>query len=161
MKAPSGETGDSGITHRAETALFIPKKAKKTRAPKRVLHMIRFTLFEIGFIGRIVGVRVASDLDMSTYGSVAGRQEPYFEWPPVVIVHFSGEDPIPSPAWFKIFLLDPALVLLGMPSPGPPPETREDVVIHAIERVRTHDMPMIIGPTSYLGVELVDQIGGS
>jgi hypothetical protein len=85
MKAPSGETGDSGLTHRAETVLFVPEKAKKTGASKRIPHMIRFTLFEIGFIGRIVGVRVASNLDMSTYGSVAGRQEPYLEWSSVVI----------------------------------------------------------------------------
>ena len=74
MKAPPGERSDFGIAHKAEAALLIPKKAKKTRTPKRDPHMIRFALFEVGFVCRIVGVRVASDLDMSAYGNVAGRQ---------------------------------------------------------------------------------------
>ena len=32
---------------------------------------------------------------------------------------------------------------------------------HVTKRATTHDVPMIIGPTSYLGVELVNQIGGA
>jgi Histidine kinase-, DNA gyrase B-, and HSP90-like ATPase len=52
----------------------------------------------------------------------------------LVIVHFPGEDPVASSALCKVFLSKPALVLLWVPSPGPSPETREDVVIHAIER---------------------------
>src|ERR1700694_4785314 len=48
VKAPPGETGDSGIAHRAETALLIPEKAKNTRTPKRILHMICFAFFEVG-----------------------------------------------------------------------------------------------------------------
>ena len=160
MKAPPGERSDFGVAHRAEAALLHPKKANKARTPKRVPHMIRFALFEVGFICGIVGVRVAFDLDMSTDGSVTGRQEPYFEWPLLVIVHFAGEDPISSPALFKIFLFDPVRVLLGVSSSGPSPEPREDFVIRAIERAFTHDMPMIIRPTSYLGVEFVDQFGG-
>jgi hypothetical protein len=36
----------------------------------------------------------------------------------------------------------------------------EDFVIHTYKRVFTHDVPMIISPTSYLGVEFFYQIGG-
>jgi hypothetical protein len=77
----------------------------------------------------------------------------------LVIAHFSGEDPVSSPTLSKIFLLDPAPVLLGVSSPGPSPETREDVVIHAIEGAFTCDMPMVVRPTSYLGVEFINQFG--
>ena len=72
MQAPPREAGDFGITHRAETALFIPEKAKKTRALKRVPHMIPLAFLEVGFIDGIIGVRLALNLDMSAYGSSAG-----------------------------------------------------------------------------------------
>jgi len=65
VQAPSCDPGDPGIAHRAEAALFVPEKAKNTGAPKRILHMIGFTFLEVSFINRIVGVRVASNLDMS------------------------------------------------------------------------------------------------
>jgi hypothetical protein len=73
VKVPPGETSDFGVAHRTEASLFKPEKAKKTGAPKRVPHMIRFAFLEVGFIGRIVGIRIASNLDMSTYGSSASR----------------------------------------------------------------------------------------
>jgi hypothetical protein len=50
VKAPPCERSDFGVAHRTEAALLIPKKAKKTRTPKRVPHMIRFALFEVGFV---------------------------------------------------------------------------------------------------------------
>ena len=74
VQAPPRESSDFGIAHRAEAALFRPEKAKKAGAPKRVPHMVPFAFFEVGFVGRIVGIRVASNLDMSTYGSSAGRE---------------------------------------------------------------------------------------
>ena len=46
-----------------------------------------------------------------------------------------------------------------MPSPGPLPQTSEDGVVNACKDAFTHDVPMIIGPTSYFGVEPMDQIG--
>jgi hypothetical protein len=73
-KTPARNTGDSELAHRAETALLIPEKAKDTRSPERDLHMIRLAFLEVGFIGRIVGVRVASNLDMSLDGSTTGQQ---------------------------------------------------------------------------------------
>jgi hypothetical protein len=36
--------------------------------------MIPFAFLEVGFVGGIVGICVASNLDMPTNGSVAGRQ---------------------------------------------------------------------------------------
>jgi len=79
VKAPSRDSSDSGITHWAEAALFVPEKAKDTRAPKRVQHVIRFAFLEVGLTGRVVGIRVASNLDMSLDGSTTGQQESHFE----------------------------------------------------------------------------------
>jgi len=74
VQAPPREASDFGIAHRAEAALFRPEEAKKTGAPKRVPHMVPFAYLEVGFVGRIVGIRVASNLDMSADGSSAGRE---------------------------------------------------------------------------------------
>src|SRR5947208_3646199 len=52
-------------------------------------------------------------------------------------------------------------VRAGTPPPsGPLPQTREDFVIRTRKRAFTDNVPMIISPTSYLGVEFFDQIGG-
>jgi len=160
VKAPSGETGDFGIAHRAKTALFIPEKAKNTRTLKCFQHMIRFAFLEVSFIGGIVRIRVASNLDMSSNGSVASQSQPHFVPLSLVITCLSDEAPVSIPVLLKVFLLDPAQGFVSVSSSGPSPQTREDFVIHASKRALTHDVPMIIGPTSNLGVELINQSGG-
>ena len=79
---------------------------------------------------------------------------------PLVIIAFPDEGPIPVPMPLKVFFFDPARVFVSVPSSCPSPQTREDSVIHAGERAFAHHVPMIIGPTSYLGVEFLDQSGG-
>ena len=73
-KKPPGEAGESGVARNAKAALFIPKKTKKTRTLKRALDMIRFAFLEVGFIDRVVRVRLAFNLDMPTNGSVSGQE---------------------------------------------------------------------------------------
>ncbi len=70
MKAPARDPGDFCIAQRAESALFIPEKAKSASTPKRVQHVSPFTFFEVGFIGGIVRVRFAPDLNVPFDGSV-------------------------------------------------------------------------------------------
>ena len=65
MKPPACDPGDFCMAQRAESTLFIPEIAKSTRASERISHVIRFAFLEVGFIGGIVGVRVAFNLDMS------------------------------------------------------------------------------------------------
>ena len=160
VQAPPSESSDFGIAHRAEAALFKPEKAKKAGAPKRVPHMVPFAFLEVGFVGRIVGIRVASNLDMSSNGSVASQSQPQFVPLSLVITCLSDEAPVSIPVLLKVFLLDPAQGFVSVSSSGPSPQTREDFVIHASKRALTHDVPMIIGPTSNLGVELINQSGG-
>ena len=68
MQSPSRDSGDFGLAGQTETTLFMPEITKSTRASERVPHMIRFAFLEVGFIGRIVGVRVVFNLDMSLDG---------------------------------------------------------------------------------------------
>ena len=72
VQAPSRSPGDLEITNRAETALFIPEKAKDVGTPKRLSYMSGFAFLEVGFIGGIVGIRIRSYLDMSLDGCAAG-----------------------------------------------------------------------------------------
>ena len=69
MQAPPREAGDLGLACQTETTLFMPEITKNTGTSERVPHVIRFAFLEVGFAGRIVGVRVAFNLDMSLDGS--------------------------------------------------------------------------------------------
>jgi hypothetical protein len=50
----------------------MPEIAKSADAPKRVQHVSPFTFFEVGFIGGVVWVSFALDLDLSFDGSALG-----------------------------------------------------------------------------------------
>jgi hypothetical protein len=72
MKAPSSNPGDFCVAQCAESTLFMPEKAKSAGTPKRIQHVSPFTVFEVGFIGGIVWVSFALDLDLSFNGSALG-----------------------------------------------------------------------------------------
>jgi len=72
MKAPAGDPGDFCIAQCAESTLFMPEIAKSAGTPKRVQHVSPFAFFEVGFVGGIVRVRFAFDLDVSFDGSALG-----------------------------------------------------------------------------------------
>jgi hypothetical protein len=119
-----------------------------------------FAFFEVGFIGWIVWVSFAFNLDVSFDGSALGVVQPGFSWPSFVIAGFSEEGPVTVPAPFKVFRFEPARAFVRVPSSCPLPQTREDVAIHVSKRVFAHHVPMIVRPTANLWVELIDQIGG-
>ncbi len=159
MKAPACDPGDFCIALRAKSALFMPEIAKSAGTPKRLQHVSPFAFFEVGFIGWIVRVSFAFNLDVSFDGSAHGVVKPDFSWPSFVIAGFPEEGPVPIPAPVKVFRLEPARAFVRVSSSCPFPQTREEGVIDASERAFTHHMPMIVGPTANLGVELIDQIG--
>jgi len=70
VQAPSRGPGDLQIANRAETALFIPEK--DTGGPKRLSHVSFFALFEVDFIGGVVGIRISFQFDVSLDGRAAG-----------------------------------------------------------------------------------------
>ena len=160
MKAPTCDPGDFCIALCAESTLFIPEIAKSAGTPERVQHVSPFAFFEVGFIGWIVRVSFAYNLDVSFDGSALGVVQPDFSRPSFVIASFTEEGPIPVPALVKIFRFDPARAFVRVSSSGPFPQTREDGAIDASERAFAHHVPMIVRPTANLWVELIDQIGG-
>ena len=72
--APACDPGDLGVADGAESALEPPEKAKSPRPPKRSRHIVSFALFEVGFMGRIVRISGALDLDVPLYGRATGEQ---------------------------------------------------------------------------------------
>jgi hypothetical protein len=119
-----------------------------------------FAFFEVGFIGWIVRVRFAFNLDVSFDGSALGVVQPDFSRPSFVIAGFTEEGPVTIPTPVKVFRFEPARAFVRVSSSCPLPQTREDVVIHVSERVFAHHVPMIVRPTANFRVELIDQIGG-
>ena len=160
MQAPACDPGDFCIALRAKSTLFMPEIAKSASTPKRSQHVSPFAFFEVGFIGWIVRVGFAFNLDVSLDGSALGVVQPDFSRPSFVIAGFTEEGPITIPAPVKVFRFEPARAFVRVPSSCPLPQTREDVAIHVSKRVFAHHVPMIVRPTANFRVELIDQIGG-
>jgi hypothetical protein len=160
VQAPTRDPSDFCIAHSAEPALFMPEKAKRTSTPKRFLHMGFFALFEVDFIGGVVGVRVTFDFNVSPDGGATGVAQPNLTGLPLVIARFTEEGPVATTMRRKVLLFAPACGFVRVSSSCPSPQTREDVVIHAGKRACAHHVPMIVGPTPDFGVEYTDQIGG-
>src|SRR5260370_677514 len=158
MQAPACDPGDFYVALGAESTLLIPEIAKSAGTPERFQHVSPFAFFEVGFIGWIVRVGFAFNLDVSFDGSAHGVVKPDFSRPSFVIAGFTEEGPITIPAPVKVFRLEPARAFVRVSSSCPFPQTREEGVIDASERAFAHHMPMIVGPTANLGVELIDQL---
>ena len=126
MQAPACDPSDSCIALRAESTLFMPEIAKNTGTPKRVQHMSPFPFFEVGFIGWIVWVGFAFNLDVSCDGSALGVVQPDFSRPSFVIAGFTEEGPIAVLTPVKVFWFEPARGFVWVSSSCPLPQTRED-----------------------------------
>src|SRR5437899_5218252 len=152
MKAPACDPGDFCIALGAESALFIPEIAKSAGTSERFQHVSPFAFFEVGFIGWIVRVGFAFNLDVSFDGSALGVVQPDFSRPSFVIAGFTEEGPVAIPAPFKVFRFEPARAFVRGPSSCQLPQTREDGVTNASEDAFAHRVPMIVRPTANLWV---------
>jgi len=74
VKTPSRDPGDPEIAYGAEPTLVLPEKAKCSSTPERSRHVIPFAFLEVGFIGRIIWVGFALDLNVSLNGRATGEQ---------------------------------------------------------------------------------------
>ena len=126
MKAPSRGTGDFCITHRTESALFIPEKAKSSSTPKTLPHVIPIAFFKVGFTGRIIRVGSAFDLNVSFNVYATGEQQPRLLRLPLFITGFPKEDPVTTLIPLKISAFEPARVFFRVSSSSPLPQLIED-----------------------------------
>ena len=123
MQAPARDPSDFCIALRAKSALFMPEIAKSAGTSKRFQHVSPFAFFEVGFIGWIVRVGFAFDLDVPFDGSALGVVQPDFICLPFVIAGFTEEGPVPIPALGKVFRFEPARAFVRVPSSCPFPQT--------------------------------------
>ena len=121
VKAPARDPSDFCIAHSAEPALFMPEKAKRASTPKRFLHMGSFAFVEVDFIGRVVGVRVTFDFNVSLDGGATGMAQPNLTWLSLVITRFTEEAPATTTTRRKVLLFAPACVLVRVSSSCPSP----------------------------------------
>jgi hypothetical protein len=59
----------------------------------------------------------------------------------------------------KIFLFKPARRFVRVSLPCPSPQNVEDDVVDVVENTFRNHVPMIVRPTTHLGVELINQVG--
>jgi hypothetical protein len=147
MEPPTRDPSDSLIAYGAESGLFMPEEAKSTSTPKRFRHMISFAFLEVSFIGRIVRVGFALDLDASFNGRATGGQQPYLIRCPLVVTRFSEEVPVTSPIPFKVFRFEPARVFVLVSSSCPPPQTMKDDIIRVVKSTPGEIVVRGRGPT--------------
>ena len=121
--------------------------------------MIAFAFLEVGFIGWIVRVGFAFDFNVSLNGRATGEQQAHFVWYAFFVARLSEESPVVMSLLLKIFLLEPDARLSLVPSSHPLPQADEDGVVDALENALTHEVPVIIGPTPYFGVQPINQAG--
>ena len=114
---------DFCITRRAEATLFMPEEAKRTSAPERFLHMGLFAFLEVSLIGRVVGVRVSFDFNVSLDGGTTGGSQPNPNGLALVIPRFTEEGPITTTTRRKVLLFAPAGGLVRVSSLCPLPQT--------------------------------------
>src|SRR5260370_7045027 len=107
VKAPARDPSDFCIAHSTEPALFVPEKTKRTSTPKRFLHMGSFALFEVGFIGRVVGIHVTFDFNVSFDGCAIGIPQPDGAGLCMVIPRFPEQGPLPTTTSPKVLLFPP------------------------------------------------------
>src|ERR1700676_2494533 len=123
MQGAARDPSDFCMALRAESTLLIPEIAKSAGTPKRFQHVSPFPFFEVGFIGWIVRVSFAFDLDVPFDGSALGVVQPDFICLSFVIAGFPEEGPVPIPALGEVFRFEPARTLVRVPSSCPFPQT--------------------------------------
>ena len=139
-----------------------PEKAKSLSTPKRVQHMISFAFFEVGFIRRIVWVSFASDFYVSFNGGAdcASSNRTLRGCPSSSHVSPKKNQLRPR-CRSKYFCLSQREDLYSGVFSGPIATDSRRLRDLRDENTRLLDhVPMIVCPTSYFGVEFINQIGG-
>ena len=123
MEPPACDPGDSLYGTACRVHVVHARESEECGYPKRFQHVSRFAFFEVGFLGWIVRVGFALDLDMPLDGSALGVVQPDFIGLSIVIAGFTEEGPVPMPALGKVFRFEPARAFVRVPSSCPLPQT--------------------------------------
>lgn len=76
----------------------------------------------------------------------------------VLVDHVAVKVPQATIRWAKILLFDPPSWFIGVASFSPPPQRRPKIVVNVLEGSITHNVPVIICPTTNEWIKLSDQL---
>ncbi len=152
MAVPAGDLRDFLLTHWTASVLLFPEMAKPAFPFERVCHVNVETFFIVALPFRIIGVGLAFDFGVSFNGHARRLCEEVF-----LTFHFSMKDPIVPFDGLEVFLRNPSVGFLWVPSFHPPSQCSIDRVVYVVKHVCADDMLMILGPSSDDRIEHQDQ----
>src|SRR5262249_47660499 len=141
-----------------EASLFLPEMEQLPFPGKVGLHLDAKALFEVDLPGRIVWIGSCFDLCMPFDRHLRRREEPDGSRMALRIDVFPREDPPAIALRVEVFLLDPGLVLFGMPSPCPLPQDLKDGGVHGAKGCLTGVVSVIGRPAPDNRIEQTDQV---
>src|SRR2546421_2406218 len=115
-------------------------------------------MFKVSFPSRVKWIGIPSDEDMPLDFHLGGRPQVRPFGVSFPVFDFSCKHPIPGAPCGEVFLPHPVGSFTWVSSSCPPPQLLEDSMIHAIEDLTAGSKPMVVGPSSYDGIELSDQL---
>ena len=122
-----------------------------------VFHLHAHSGFDVFFPCGVIRVAVALYLDVPNDRCRRCEAEPVSDLITVFVFCLTEETPIPGAVTTEIAVGDPVLVFVRMSSFCPMPQDFVDVHIHTDKRFLGRGVPVKVGPTPYLWVELANQ----
>ena len=154
MAVPSGNLGDSLVAHRTESFLFLPQMQESPFAGQVSLCFYVETLLKVRFPSQIIRICLSLDGSMPLDFHI-GRSSQMHELPvSFPVLDFSCEHPVIGAFCCEVFLLHPGRAFSWVSPSGPPPQLLKDRMIHRVKDVTAGPKSVIVGPSSYDGVEL-------
>lgn len=161
MAMPSGELGDLLVAEGTEALLPFPKGDQSFLPCEALLHRHVETFLEVEFPVRVKGIGSAFDLAMPFDRHTCCSEEADGECRPIRLIEGARKDPVPSPLFQEVFVLDPAGWFVLVSVSCPLPQQREERIVYISEDLLARCVSVIQRPAPEHGVELLDQGPGT
>jgi len=158
---PSCRRSDRLAAEWADAVLLLPEAEEQSLTDEGVLHGRAEALLEVHLVGGIVRVGLAADLDVPRDRQGRGEEKPHAPELPLRRRDGAVEPPLTCALHAEVFLPHPGRPFLGVTAPRPAPQGFEDGIVHGLEGLRAHHVPMIQRPAPDHGVEQQNQVAGS
>ena len=145
---PAGSSGDFLGADRAVSLLCKPEMHQSSITFRVVYHLKSKTFFKVNFPVPVIGIGLASDLEVSLDGSVLGFAQmnglPFF----VLAGNRSGKYPVTSTHCSEVFLPSPSGTLGRVFTLAPSPDRAEDMRVNFPKGLLTYYVLVVVGPSS-------------
>ncbi len=159
VDVPAGFLRDVLVTDRAGPFLCSPEPDEEFPASPPQPRDPESTVI-IFFPGRVIGVRLPTNLDMPCDRHFSQELEVDRSHALMPSLDLTVEAPLLLTHRMVVAFLDPFNPLLRVSSFGPPPQTVEDGAVHALKGGLAHHVPVIVRPSPQDRVELGYQLTG-